>query len=36
MSGIMTGALFAGMKVGNRPMTVPQAHFLWEVWISVQ
>ena len=35
MSGMMTGVLLDGMKVGNKRMTLPQAHFHLEVWMSV-
>ena len=35
-NGMMTGTRLAGMNFGNKPMTFPQAHFLWEVLISVQ
>ena len=31
----MDGALLDGTKVGNKRMTLPQVHFLLEVWISV-
>ena len=33
MSGMTTGVLLDGNKVGNRRMTLPQAHFRLEVWI---
>ena len=33
--GMMTGVLFEGTKVGNKHMTLPQAHFRLEVWMSV-
>ena len=32
MSGMMTGVLLNGTKVGNK---FPQAHFRLEVWMSV-
>ena len=35
-SEMMTGARLDDMRVGNKPMTIPQAHSLWEVLISVQ
>ena len=35
MNGIMTGVLLDGTKVGNKRMTLPQAHFHLEVWRSV-
>ena len=35
MNGMMTGVLLDGTKVGNKRMTLPQAHFHWEVWMSV-
>ena len=35
MHGIMTGAKLDGTKVGNKRTTLPQAHFHWEVWMSV-
>ena len=35
MSGMMSGVLLDGMKVGNKRMTLPQAHFHLEVWMSV-
>ena len=35
MSGMMTGALLDGTKVGNKRMTLPQVHFRLEIWISV-
>ena len=31
----MTGVLLDGTKVGNKRMTLPQAHFHLEVWILV-
>ena len=36
MNGMMTGARLDDMRVGNKPMTIPQAHSLWAVLISVQ
>ena len=35
MNGMKTGVLLDGMKVGNKRMTLLQAHFYSEVWISV-
>ena len=35
MNGTMTGVLLDGTKVGNKRMTLPQAHFHLEVWMSV-
>ena len=35
MKGMMCGVLLGGTKVGNKRMTPLQAHFHWEVWISV-
>ena len=35
LNGMMTGALLVGTKVGNKCMTLPQAHFHLEVWMSV-
>ena len=35
MSDMMTGVLLDGMKVGNKRMTLPQAHFHLEFWMSV-
>ena len=35
MNGMMTGVLLDGTKVGNKRMTLPQAHFYIEVWMSV-
>ena len=35
MSGIMTEAPLDGTKVGNKRMTLPQAHFHLEVWMLV-
>ena len=35
LNGIMTGVLLDGTKVGNKRMTLPQAHFHLEVWILV-
>ena len=35
MNGMMTGVLLDGTKVGNKRMTLPQAHFHLEVWILV-
>ena len=35
MSGTMTGVLLDVTKVGNKRMTLPQAHFRSEVWMSV-
>ena len=34
MNGMMTGVLLDGTKVGNKRMTLLQAHFHLEVWIS--
>ena len=35
-SGMTTAARLADMKVVKKLVTIPQAHFLWEVLISVQ
>ena len=35
MNGMMTGVLLDGTKVGNKRMTLLQAHFHLEVWMSV-
>ena len=35
MNGMMTGVLLDGTKVGNKRMTLPQAHLHLEVWMSV-
>ena len=35
MNGMMTGVLLDGTKVGNKRMTLQQAHFHLEVWMSV-
>ena len=35
MNGMKTGVLLDGTKVGNKRMTLLQAHFHSEVWISV-
>ena len=35
MNEMMTGVLLDGTKVGNKRMTLPQAHFHMEVWILV-
>ena len=35
MNGMMTRVLLDGRKVGNKRMTLPQAHFHLEVWMSV-
>ena len=35
MNGMMNGVLLNGTKVGNKRLTLPQAHFHLEVWISV-
>ena len=35
MNGMMTGVLLDGTKVGNKRMTLPQAHFHLELWILV-
>ena len=35
MNGMVTGVLLHGTKVGNKRMTLLQAHFHLEVWISV-
>ena len=35
MSGMMTGVLLDGTKVGNKSMTLPQASFHFKVWILV-
>ena len=32
-NGMMTGARLDGIKVGNKPMTIPHARFHWEVLI---
>ena len=34
MKGMMTGVRFDGTKVWNKRLTLPQAHFRLEVWIS--
>ena len=34
-NGMMTGVLLDGTKLGNKRMTLPQAHFHLEVWMSV-
>ena len=34
-NGMMTGVLLDGTKVGNKRMTLPQAHFRLVVWMSV-
>ena len=34
MGGMMIGVLLDGTKVGNKRMTLPQAHFHWDVWMS--
>ena len=34
-TGMMAGVLLDGTKVGNKRMTLPQAHFRLEVWMSV-
>ena len=34
-NGTMAGVLLDGTKVGNKRMTLPQAHFHFEFWISV-
>ena len=31
MNGMVTGVQLDGMKVGNKPMTIPQAHFHLEL-----
>ena len=33
MNGMMTGVLLDGTKVGNKRMTLPQAHFRLEFWM---
>ena len=35
INGMMTGVLLDGTNVGNKRMTLPQAHFHFEVWMSV-
>ena len=35
MNGMTTGVLLDGTKVGNKRMTLPQAHFHLAVWMSV-
>ena len=35
MSGMTTGVQLVGTKVGKKRMTLPQAHFRLEVWMSV-
>ena len=35
INGMMTGVLLDGTKVGDKRMTLPQAHFHLEVWILV-
>ena len=35
MNGTMAGVLLDGTKVGNKRMTLPQAHFHVKVWMSV-
>ena len=35
MNGMMTGVPLSGTKVGINRMTLPQAHFRLEVWMSV-
>ena len=35
MNGMMTGVLLDGTKVQNKRMTLPQAHFHLEAWMSV-
>ena len=35
MSGMMTGVLLDGTKFWNKRMTLPQAHYRLEVWVSV-
>ena len=35
MSGMRTGVLLDGVKIANKRMTLPQAHFRMEVWMSV-
>ena len=34
-NGTMAGVLLDGTKVGNKRMTLPQAHFQLDVWMSV-
>ena len=34
INGMMSGDLLDGTKVGNKRMTLPQAHFHLEVWMS--
>ena len=36
MHGMMFVARLDGMKVGNEPTTIPQAHFHYEVLLLVQ
>ena len=35
MNGMMTGVLLDGTKVGKKRMTLLQAHFHLDVWMSV-
>ena len=35
MNGMMTGVVLDGTKVGTKRMTLLQAHFHLEVWMSV-
>ena len=35
MNGMIIGVLLDGTKVGNKRLTLPQAHFHSEVWMSV-
>ena len=35
MNGMMTGVRLDDMKVGSKPMTIPQAHFHLDVLILV-
>ena len=35
MNGMMTGVLLDGTKVGNKRVTLPQAHVHLEVWMSL-
>ena len=32
MDGMITGAPLDGMKVGNKPVTIPKAHVTWKFW----
>ena len=35
MNGMMTGVRLDGTKVVNKRLTIPQAHFHLDVWMSV-